>query len=349
MTIRRFAHSVGFVLAIAATVACGSNSDAGKEDAQTEITAGSTSTPSFGGAGSGAGRQSATAGAPQTAGQAGTPGTTIAGSPAVGGATGGVGPSGSGGAGRAAQGGGGAPRGGAAASSTMGGGVTSAGGGSAAAAAGVGAGGGAAGSGGGTCEKGQVKGNEVLWIGDSWIQIPGNQYTGVRDLARQAGALGASENYVNRAVSGSPIGTIISQYTTYQSGSTKAKVLVMDGGGIDVMQGGKTQASVDGVITKVKDHFAKVASDGTVKHIVYYLYPQLPASGPGADVGPKLEPGIEAACAASSVPCHFLYLEPLFTGHADYVGGDSLHPSQSGAGVIANAIWEIMQKNCIAQ
>lgn len=214
---------------------------------------------------------------------------------------------------------------------------------------GAGAGGSAGTAGGGSCQKGQVAGNEVLWIGDSWIQIPGNQYTIVRDLARAAGALDSGESYVNSAVSGSPIATIINQYTTYQAGSTKVKVLVMDGGGIDVMQQGKSQASVDGVVDKVEAHFAKVATDGTVQHIIYYTYPQLPAAGPGRDVGPMLQPGLQAACEASSVPCHYLYLEPLFAGHPEYIGDDNLHASEVGARVIAEAIWEIMQENCIAQ
>lgn len=218
-------------------------------------------------------------------------------------------------------------------------------------AGGAATGGTSGGSGGstGACPHGQVKANEVLWIGDSWIQIPGTQHNTVRDLARQAGALGASEDYVNKAVSGSPIATIVNQYNTFESGSTKVKVLLMDGGGIDVMQGGKSQASVDNVVAAFKQHLAKVASDGTVQHIVYYLYPQLPASGPGADVGPKLQPGMQAACAASTVPCHFLYLEPLFAGHPEYIGGDNLHPSDAGGKVIGQNVWKIMQENCIAQ
>jgi lysophospholipase L1-like esterase len=194
-----------------------------------------------------------------------------------------------------------------------------------------------------------VKANEVLWIGDSWIEIPGTQHTMVRDLARTSGALGQNEDYVDKAVSGSPITTIIQQYTAYQAGATKVKVLLMDGGGIDVMQQNKTQASVDGVVEKVKAHLTKVKADGTVQQIIYYTYPQLPASGPGQDVGPKLQPGLQAACEASAVPCHYLYLEPLFMGHPEYIGSDSLHPSEAGAKVIAQAVWDIMKKNCIAQ
>jgi lysophospholipase L1-like esterase len=33
----------------------------------------------------------------------------------------------------------------------------------------------------------------------------------------------------------------------------------------------------------------------------------------------------------------------------EYTGGDNIHPSTAGGNVIAEAIWAIMQENCIAQ
>jgi hypothetical protein len=89
----------------------------------------------------------------------------------------------------------------------------------------------------------------------------------------------------------------------------------------------------------------EVASDGTVEHIVYFLYPELPTIAGVA----ALRPGMQAACAASTVPCHFLDLQPLWEGHPEYTGGDTIHPSQAGGNVIAESIWAIMQENCIAQ
>jgi hypothetical protein len=340
------AHLLRLLLVIGAATACGTASvDQLGQGGAGGLTAGDGGTPGTGGtagssgsvpasggvtgaSGAPAGGTSAGRGGVSSGGAAGTSGSSATGGSSTNGGTGGAGGAGN---------------------SSGGGAAGLAGGGGAGNAGRAGTGGSAGNAGGGGCQKGQVEGNEVLWIGDSWIQIPGSQYTIVRDLARDAGALASSESYVNRAVSGSPITTIINQYTTYQAGSTKVKVLVMDGGGIDVMQQGKTQASVTGVVNKVKDHFAKVATDGTTQHIIYYTYPQLPATGPGQDVGPMLQPGLQAACEASSVPCHYLYLEPLFAGHPEYIGGDSLHPSDAGARVIANAIWKIMQDNCIAQ
>jgi hypothetical protein len=224
------------------------------------------------------------------------------------------------------------------------GGIAAASGGSGATGAGGrGASGGS--GGGGVCQHGQVQANEVVWIGDSWIQIPGAQHTRVRDLARAAGTIGANEDYVDLAVSGSPIARIVNQYNTQESGATKVKVLLMDGGGIDTIQGGGSQASVTSVVNTFQQHLAKVASDGTVQHIVYFLYPELPTIAGVA----AMRPGVQQACAASTVPCHFVDLQPLWVGHPEYTGGDNIHPSAAGGNVIAEAIWAIMQQNCIAQ
>ncbi len=138
--------------------------------------------------------------------------------------------------------------------------------------------GGGGADGGGTCQHGLVKANEVLFVGDSWVRIPGTQPldTRVRDLARAAGAIGPTEDYVDLAAGGTTIATIASQYNTQEAGATKVKVLVMDGGGWDTILAGGSDASVTGVVNTFTQHLAKVASDGTVQHIVYFLYPELP-------------------------------------------------------------------------
>ena len=66
------------------------------------------------------------------------------------------------------------------------------------------------GSGGGNCPHAQVQASEVLWIGDSWVNIPGTQHTRVRDLARAAGAIGPNDDYVDLAVSATTLATIAS-------------------------------------------------------------------------------------------------------------------------------------------
>ena len=297
-------------------------------------------------AGGAAGSSGATAGGGRggTAGAAtgGTSGSAASGGAGLGGSAG----SSSGGNGAAGDSNGGTAGANAGAGGATGGAGAATGGGAGAPggqggmASGTGGNGGAAG-----CERGGVAANEVVWIGDSWIDIPGNQKTRVNELARAAGALGQNEAYVDLAVSGSPIATIVNQYNTRQAGNTKVKVLLMDGGGIDTIQGGGSEASVSNVENAFEQHLAKVAADGTVEHIVYYLYPELPTIAGVA----ALRPRMKAACEASTVPCHFLDLQPLWEGHPEYTGGDSIHASQAGGAVIAEAVWKIMQDHCIAQ
>jgi len=207
----------------------------------------------------------------------------------------------------------------------------------------------AAGSGGAsgaaTCSHADVKASEVLWIGDSWVLIPGTQRTGVRDRARAAGAIGPTEDYANLGASAANLATIAQQYDTQEAGPTKVKVLLMDGGTWDTLTTNGSQASVTRVAAAFTQFLAHVASDGTVEHIVYFLMPELPTIAGVA----ALRPLLQKACAESSTPCHFLDLQPLWTGHPDYTAPDGIQASAAGGTVIADNIWSIMQKNCIAQ
>lgn len=190
-----------------------------------------------------------------------------------------------------------------------------------------------------------LKANQVVWIGDSWIQIPGDQHNRVRDLARAAGDIGQNEDFVDLAVSGSPIATIVNQYTTQEAGSVKVKLLLMDGGGIDTIEGGGSQSSVTHVVNTFTQFLTQVKSDGTVQAVVYFLYPQLSTIAGVA----ALRPVMSQACAASPVPCFFLDLQPLFAGHPEYIGPDGIHPNSTGAVVIGNALWNIIQTNNLMQ
>ncbi len=206
-----------------------------------------------------------------------------------------------------------------------------------------GATGGAAGSAGAPCESGTVAADEVVWIGDSWVTLPGDQHNRVRDLARNAGAIAATEDYVILAEAAAGIDAIVQQYATQQAGPTKIKVLIMDGGTWDTLTAGATDASVNKVVTTFKQFLTTVANDGSVEHIVYYLMPENPLIAGVA----ALRPQLVQACSESKVPCHFLDLQPLWVNHPEY--SDGIQASKAGAIVIANEIWKIMQDNCIAQ
>ena len=198
----------------------------------------------------------------------------------------------------------------------------------------------------GGCPHAQVSAAEVLWIGDSWIFMPGSQLTRVRDFARAARAIGPSDDYVNAAAPATTMSAIANQYGTREAGTTKVKVLLMDGGTWDTIQGNGSDASVTTAANAFSQFLAKVTSDGTVEHVVYFLPPEL--SGiPGVAA---LRPLVQQSCAQSvAPPCHFLDLQPLWAGHPEYTAPGDVFASDAGGQALADAIWAIMQQNCIAQ
>jgi hypothetical protein len=195
------------------------------------------------------------------------------------------------------------------------------------------------------CLRGQIKASEVTWIGDTWVTLPGTQHTRVRDLARAAGAIGATDDYTILAAPFASMAAVATQYANQQATQTKVKVLIMDGGTYDTIQSGGSNASAVDVAATFRQLLAQVAADGTVEHIVYYLCPEVPGI-PGVAA---LRPLLSQACMESSVPCHFLDLQPLWAGHPAYTDSSGIQSSAAGAKVIADAIWAIMQQSCIAQ
>ena len=197
----------------------------------------------------------------------------------------------------------------------------------------------------GICPRAQVNANQVLWIGDSWVLVPGSQHTRVRDSARAAGAIGPNDDYIMGAVAAANMAEIASQYASQEAGATKVKALIMDGCTWDTIVANGSAASVASAASSFSQFLGTVASDATVEHVIYFLMPEL-ATIPGVAA---LRPLLQPACAQSVVPCHFIDLQPLWVGHPEYTANDGLFPSDVGGGVVADAIWATMQQNCIAQ
>ncbi len=195
------------------------------------------------------------------------------------------------------------------------------------------------------CQRGQVKGSEVVWIGDTWVTIPGTQHRRVRDYAREAGAIGTSDEYVILAEAAADMATIARQYETRQAGATKVKVLIMDGGTWETINArpGSLDAVIANVVATFGNLLAEVAAGGSVEHVIYFLCPDLPGI-PGVAT---LRPLLQQACADSDVPCHFLDLDRLW--RPEYTAATGYQANEAGAIVIADALWELMQDNCIAQ
>ena len=241
----------------------------------------------------------------------------------------------------------GAPAGG---SETGGEGGIGAAGGSTSGSAGEGGlgGGGSAGAGGWAgasevCVTGATHATEVVWIGDSWVEFPGTQLSRMRELAQRAGTIGPDDSYATRAVAAASMAAIVAQYEAQQASGPPVKVVLMDGGTWDTINAQGSDASVANVVATFEQFLAKVASDGSVEHIVYFLQPELPMIYGVA----KLRPLLRDACDASVVPCHFLDLDPIW--QPDYTGAAAIQASEAGGVAIAEAIWEIMQEHCIAQ
>jgi hypothetical protein len=202
-----------------------------------------------------------------------------------------------------------------------------------------------AGDGNTPCGSGRVNPNAVVWIGDSWVTVPGVQHTRVRDLARASGAMGPSDDYVVLAAPSTSMSMIADQYSTREAGAIPVQVLIMDGGTWDTLTAGGTDSSVAKAVGGFKQLLSKVASDHTVQNIIYFLQPELP-SIPGVAA---LRPQLMQACDESTVPCYFIDLQPLWAGHPEYTAGDGVQSSTAGATVIADQIWATMREHCIAQ
>jgi hypothetical protein len=187
-----------------------------------------------------------------------------------------------------------------------------------------------------------LKGTDICTIGDSWIQIPGNQVTTLEDHMHMAGVIPANDHFDRREVSGSTLPSIVSTYT---NNPMNCKILVMDGGGIDLFTtAAGDQAAIDPVVQQFKDFLQTVKTDGYTQHIIYSLYPVIPST---PNLNTNMKPGFSAACAASAVDCHLVDLEPLFMGQ--HFGSDNTHPDSTGGVLIGDAWWSAMQQNCIAQ
>ncbi|HEY3499397.1 MAG TPA: SGNH/GDSL hydrolase family protein, partial [Polyangiaceae bacterium] len=290
-------------------------------------------TGGLGGGGAGGGGAGGSAGTTPTSGSAGT---------GFAGGSAGTGPAG-GSAGTAPMGGFG-PMGG-----TAGMAGAAAGGGSGGATGGAGGKGGGAGTGSGACERGTTMGNEVLFIGESFIaasSIPEE----TSKLAREAGSLGANDNYVDKSVSGTWIGNGASNSipAQYRSNSNGVRFVLMNGGGNDCWQGGQ-ESHRTAALNAARDLFQDMAENG-VEKVVYFFYPD-PIGSQFASLTACLDllrPAMKEVCDGQTSPeCYWVDLRETWEGHPEYTS-DGIHVAGPGNVPTATAIFESMQENCVA-
>lgn len=219
------------------------------------------------------------------------------------------------------------------------------------------------GSGGGTagepstCEKGLVLPNEVLVLGDSFLATSHQITAFLEAAARDAQALSVGDRYrdssriVANALALSGNG-IADQYES-AAADTSVKVAIMNGGGADILLGSCDPVDADcpvvvAAAAAFSDLLETMAEDG-VRDVLFVGYPDPVPEAARAKMD-ALRPLLESGCAASPVPCHWIDLRPVFSGHYDeYILSDGLNPSEAGSKAAATAIWAVMQDECIAQ
>jgi hypothetical protein len=214
-----------------------------------------------------------------------------------------------------------------------------------------GAGGGAA------CPSGEVDANQVLVIGDSFFGATHRITAYLEDLARAAGALSSGERYRdNSSVLANSLALggngIAAQYAA-AAAETDVKVVIMNGGGADVLRGECAMPTAECPVlvdasSAATELLSRMADDG-VEHVVYAFYPD-PVDAGLREKMDALRPLIELACETSSVPCHWLDLRPTFAGrYEDYIQPDGMNPTAAGSEATAGAIWATLRASCIAQ
>ena len=205
------------------------------------------------------------------------------------------------------------------------------------------------------CAPPNLTSTDVLILGDVLIELT-NYATQLEQAAVTAGSLMSGEQYRNQASGGSsllvtgPL-SIDAEYTAARANGP-ARVIIMDGGATDVLNGQCAGmltpdcAAAHAAVSGAEQLFARFAADG-VEHVVYFFYGD-PVGNPTLKDGLDLmRPLLRNACGRSSVPCHWLDLRPTFSGHPEYVGTEGLVFTATGAAAAAAATYAFMQKQCL--
>lgn len=207
-----------------------------------------------------------------------------------------------------------------------------------------------------SCTPSNLTASDVLILGDVLIELSIFQAQ-LEAAAVQAGLLTSGDEYRSKAAGASSLLatgalSIDNEYSSALADGP-ARVIVMDGGATDVLNGQcagmltpdcpAAQAAVSGA----EALFARFAQDH-VEHVVYFFYGD-PVDNPTLKDGlDLLRPLLRNACGRSPVPCHWLDLRGTFAGHPEYVGTDGLVFTDAGATAAAAATFAFMQAQCVA-
>ncbi len=206
------------------------------------------------------------------------------------------------------------------------------------------------------CLASNLAASDVLILGDVLIELSIFQAQ-LEQNAVAASVLTAGDHYRDQAAGASsllatgPL-SIDNEYTAARADGP-ARVIVMDGGATDVLNGQCAGMltpdcpAAAAAVSGAEALFARFAQDH-VEDVVYFFYGD-PVGNPTLKDGlDLLRPLLQNACGRSPVPCHWLDLRPTFAGHPEYVGTDGLVFTDAGATVAAAATFAFMQAQCVA-
>lgn len=213
------------------------------------------------------------------------------------------------------------------------------------------------------CAPSTITGDQVVFIGDSFIAAPTSAIApnlGALFMQEGSSAYSATPRY--HQLVGTTMAQIAEQYATAHAQAPDIKAVIMDGGGNDVLLYNQQclgdGAAMDAGCRMVADTATAVAKEMMmdmkaigVSDVLYFFYPHVPAGGQDLMdnyAGPLAKKNCEEGSDAT-YRCHFVSLVEAFEGHADYIGADGIHPTAAGADAQANVVWDAMKKNCMAQ
>jgi hypothetical protein len=209
------------------------------------------------------------------------------------------------------------------------------------------------------CRTGDTVGSEVALIGDTFISDTHELTRALERLARSSGALRTDESYrdyssaLQSQLAGDP--PALSEQFGNALEEGPVKVVIMDGGGADVLMYRCADPVVpdcplvENALSGAEALFESMAENG-VNHVVYFFYPDYVGDARIKATIDVLRPLLEERCSNAPLPCHWLDLRPTFAGNYDeYVLPDGRNPTTLGAAASAEAIWSLMQQRCVAQ
>lgn len=222
-------------------------------------------------------------------------------------------------------------------------------------------------------------GNQVVLIGDSYINWVSHTFPA--DLNREAGQTFRMYAVGGYSMGSGGIGPIPPQIDQAIADDPDITTIVMTGGGNDILvpdtlqfpQGGDCKmtetapmiadcrAIVDLALAAADDMMGRVETlDNKITHVVYFFYPNVPQPTVVGGTAPNAildyaAPLVQEFCdgtferSGGKIQCHFVDLRPVFEGHPEYFAPTDIHPNLAGSAAMAEAIWQKMQQQCLAQ